>query len=224
MTKYPVAGTAPQDAPTVKQDAAFVPTLATFVGVPLAQAAVPGVIGALCLVIVASIVLVFTGLAAEPRAWFVALAAAALLCLGVTARYFPERRQEIRDGWRKREVRDGVDYDGDGHIGTPPRDPIPARSQGKPADARGEARRALLRRFVEKMYSTEQGVTTYDALRPIAGSNQQVRAWFELLASDSYGVIWMQRRGQRETVGGFLVDKAEALRIIDTAVLPPDDA
>jgi len=25
-------------------------------------------------------------------------------------------------------------------------------------------------------------------------------------------------------VGGFLVDKAEALRIIDTAILPPDDA
>ena len=220
MTKYPVAGTAPQDAPTIKQDAAFVPTFVTFVGVPLAQAAVTGVGLALLAFLVVAGAIVLLDLHATARAWLLAGLGAAVIAVGVIVHQFPARRQEVLDGWYKRELRDGRDYTGDGVVGAP-RDPIPARSQGKPADARGEARRALLRRFVETLYDVG---TTYNDLRPIVGGNiTQVRTWLKLLASDSYGVIWLRKRGQRDEVGGFLVDKAEALRIIDTAILPPDD-
>ncbi len=221
MARFDVAGTAPQDAPTIKQDAAWLPSLMTFVGVPLTQAAVMGVGLALLAFLVVAGAIVLLDLHATARAWGLAGLGAAVIAVGVIVHQFPARRQEVLDGWYKRELRDGRDYTGDGQIGAP-RDPIPARSQGKsPADARGEARRALLRRFVETLYDVG---TTYNDLRPVVGGNiTQVRTWLKLLASDSYGVIWLRKRGQRDEVGGFLVDKAEALRIIDTAILPPDD-
>lgn len=221
MTKYDVAGTAPTDAPTIKQDAAFVPDFVTFVGVPLAQAAVTGFGLALLAFLVLTVAIVLLGLHLTARAWLLAGLGALAIAVFVTVDEFPARRQEVLDGWYKRELRDGRDYTGDGQIGVP-RDPIPARSQGKSTDARGEARRALLRRFVETLYDVG---TTYNDLKPIVDNNiQQVRTWLKLLASDSYGVIWMEKHGKREDVGGFLVDRAEALRIIDTAILPPDDA
>ncbi|WP_367351136.1 hypothetical protein, partial [Ottowia sp.] len=142
MAKYDVAGTAPTDSgATVKQEGVL-PTVAALVGVPLRAAAVPGVILGLVVVIVAVVVIVFAGLAAEPEAWLVAGAGALVVCLGVTLKLWPERYREVLPAIYKREVAEGRDINGDGMIGAP-RDPIPARSQGKPADARGEARRAL---------------------------------------------------------------------------------
>jgi len=124
MAKFPVAGTAPTDAPTIKQDAAFVPDFVTFVGVPLAQAAVTGVGLALLASLVLAAAIVLLGLHLTARAWLLAGLGALAIAVFVTVDEFPARRQEVLDGWYKRELRDGRDYTGDNVIGAPGAHPV----------------------------------------------------------------------------------------------------
>ena len=201
--------------PMMKQDAALVPTVSSLFVVPLLQAMVLPTIGAAGVLVAGVATIILLEWYALREAWVVLLAGSALVFLVILWLRYPKREKIMDDVMIKREIAEGRDLDGDGHIG---RDPIPSRSGL--AASRGEARRALLLRFVTTLYDAG---TSYNALRA-AGfrSDTDIRRWLALLASPSWGVLRLEKHGARESVM-LLAKREQAVRMVESAVLPPED-